>query len=123
LYNSFEGLDAYVPNSLLFDVDRKILGEEIVVLFTWSLFFNEPCKHGNNVFLSISQALNNLFTLLPKLRHTMTVVRHVPFKFSKIVTCYAHRTYKELISNMFNNQIESKLAAMNIIKRSHGCYH
>jgi hypothetical protein len=63
LYNCFEGLDAYLPNSLLFDVDRKILGEEIVLLFTWSLSFNEPYKHGNNIFFSISQALNNLFTL------------------------------------------------------------
>jgi hypothetical protein len=63
LYNCFEGLDAYLPNSLLFDVDRKILGEEIVLLLTWSLSFNEPYKHGNNIFLSISQALNNLFTL------------------------------------------------------------
>jgi hypothetical protein len=63
LYNSFEGLDAYLANSLLFDVDRKNLGEEIVLLFTWSLSFNEPYNHGNNIFLSISQALNNLFIL------------------------------------------------------------
>jgi hypothetical protein len=62
MYNSFEGLDAYLPNSLLFDVDRKILGEEIVLLFTWSLSFSEPYKHGNYIFRSISQALNNLFT-------------------------------------------------------------
>jgi hypothetical protein len=41
LYNSFEGLDAYLPNSLLFDVDRKYLGEELVVLCTWSLYFDE----------------------------------------------------------------------------------
>jgi hypothetical protein len=53
----------------------------------------------------------------------MIVVRHVQFKFNKLVTCYAHRTYKELINNIFNNQIESKLVAMNIIKRSHECYH
>jgi hypothetical protein len=41
LYNSFEGLDAYLPNSLLFDGDRKHLGEELVVLCTWSLSFDE----------------------------------------------------------------------------------
>jgi hypothetical protein len=53
----------------------------------------------------------------------MIVIQHVPFNFRKIVTCYADRTYKELINNMFNNQTESKPAAMNILKRSHGCYH
>jgi hypothetical protein len=41
LYNSFEGLDAYLPNSLLFDVDRNNLGEELVVLCTWFLYFDE----------------------------------------------------------------------------------
>jgi hypothetical protein len=41
LYNSFDVLSAYLPNSLLFDVDRKKLGEELVVLCTWPLSFDE----------------------------------------------------------------------------------
>jgi hypothetical protein len=41
LYNSFEGLDAYLPNSLLFDVNRKKLGEELIVVCTWFLSFGE----------------------------------------------------------------------------------
>jgi hypothetical protein len=63
LYSSFEDLDAYLPNSLHFAVDRKNLGEELDVLCTRSLPFDERYEHGNNIFLSISQALNNLFTL------------------------------------------------------------
>jgi hypothetical protein len=52
-----------IPFKLLSDVDRKNLGEELVVLCTRSLSFDEQYEHENNIFLSISQVLNNLFTL------------------------------------------------------------
>ena len=59
LHNLFKGLDVYLPNSLLPDVDEKILGGKIALLSAWSLSFREKYEKENNG--SEQQAFNNLF--------------------------------------------------------------
>ena len=59
LQNLFKGLDVYLPNSLLLDVDENILGAEMALLSAWSPSFSEKYGKGNNG--SEQQASNNLF--------------------------------------------------------------
>jgi hypothetical protein len=59
LHNLFKGLDVYLPNSLLSDVDEKPLGAEMALLSAWSPSFSKKYEKGNNDFEQ--QALNNLF--------------------------------------------------------------
>ena len=40
---------------------------------------------------------------------------------SMLITGYGQTTYKELIINMINNQIECKLATVGITQKPHGC--
>jgi len=59
LHNLFKGLDVYLPNSLLPDVDEKLLGAEMALISAWSPSFSEKYGKGNNGFEQ--QASNNLF--------------------------------------------------------------
>ena len=59
LCDLFKRLDVYLPNSMLPDVDKKILGAEMALLSAWSPSFSEKYGKGNNG--SEQQALNNLF--------------------------------------------------------------
>jgi len=59
LHNLFKGLDVYLPNSLLSDVDEKLLGAEMALLSAWSPSFSE--KYGKENNDSEQQALHNLF--------------------------------------------------------------